>query len=601
MTVETVAELAESYDVEKIVLNGVVLRLPSGQLKPEFANSIDECTDTSKVYVLPDGYIYAYIKTQQWQEGANDLIPLSTVSGGGSVYNEKGYKLNIRLNSTGAEKDFTSAVVTGFIPATRDSVLRIKGFSAGLYSSFNNSGNAILLYDASYSLLTTTQQGIGSVLKSNGIGVMNDETGIYTVTLSDILDNNNIAFVRFSTAVNNSGTEATDEEAQKLIATVDEEITDGYYVETDQWANTGHAFVPADYEDRIVSLEGETADHEKRLKTLEANDEGSGVPEYWLEELETKADTIQQAMESAGRNKSSFLWYTDSHWANGNTKVSPMLLKYLCKNTPLNKVNFGGDIVGDPTEFTHDNIKYVYDWRKLIADLPNHHSVYGNHDVNHRSTNVDKIAYALLIAPEETSEMVVGGDSYYYIDNPSEKTRYLYLSFLSGTAYADEMIEQCKFIADSIKTVEEGWHIVCISHSWFQYTSSSEPTVGAIPVMQADILSVFDAYNARETRAGSNYFYEQDFTDCKGKVEFCIGGHIHVDYDFTSDGGIPVVITASDTNQARGANETACGTIGTTTESAVFGIIADYDKGKITVVGVGRGTSREILLNTTQI
>ena len=35
-----------------------------GQLKPEFANSIDELTasgDTTKLYVLPDGYIYAYI------------------------------------------------------------------------------------------------------------------------------------------------------------------------------------------------------------------------------------------------------------------------------------------------------------------------------------------------------------------------------------------------------------------------------------------------------------------------------------------------------------------------------------------------------------
>lgn len=32
-----------------------------GQLKPEFANSIDECEDTTKLYVLPDGYIYGYM------------------------------------------------------------------------------------------------------------------------------------------------------------------------------------------------------------------------------------------------------------------------------------------------------------------------------------------------------------------------------------------------------------------------------------------------------------------------------------------------------------------------------------------------------------
>lgn len=37
-------------------------------------------------------------------------------------------------------------------------------------------------------------------------------------------------------------------------------------------------------------------------------------------------------------------------------------------------------------------------------------------------------------------------------------------------------------------------------------------------------------------------------------------------------------------------------TIGTTTESAVYGIVADYTNNKITVVGVGRGGSRTIIL-----
>lgn len=31
------------------------------QQTPLFANNIEECTDTSKLYVLPDGYIYGYV------------------------------------------------------------------------------------------------------------------------------------------------------------------------------------------------------------------------------------------------------------------------------------------------------------------------------------------------------------------------------------------------------------------------------------------------------------------------------------------------------------------------------------------------------------
>ncbi|MBR5774426.1 MAG: hypothetical protein IKY44_06200, partial [Clostridia bacterium] len=63
------------------------------QLKPEFANAIGECTDTTKLYVLPDGYIYAYmsstvfpeIVTEEksggfWQINNNSII-WATVSG----------------------------------------------------------------------------------------------------------------------------------------------------------------------------------------------------------------------------------------------------------------------------------------------------------------------------------------------------------------------------------------------------------------------------------------------------------------------------------------------------------------------------------------
>lgn len=47
-----------NLDSENFIVNELAKR---GQLKPEFANSIEECTDTSKLYVLPDGFIYAYM------------------------------------------------------------------------------------------------------------------------------------------------------------------------------------------------------------------------------------------------------------------------------------------------------------------------------------------------------------------------------------------------------------------------------------------------------------------------------------------------------------------------------------------------------------
>ena len=117
----------------------------------------------------------------------------------------------------------------------------------------------------------------------------------------------------------------------------------------------------------------------------------------------------------------------------------------------------------------------------------------------------------------------------------------------------------------------------------------------------AEILRFFDSYNARATSQSSrDYIPNTNFSNAKGKVEFCIGGHVHIDHDFLSDGGIPIILTTADASQERVPDRTEdYGDPNTIYEAAVYGIIADYNLDnnnhkKITVVGVGRGNSREI-------
>lgn len=548
-----------------------------GQLKPEFANSVDECTDTTKLYVLPDGYIYANMSVTGERNEYTNLADPSSADW-----------LTDKRFSTSSISDATGGIITNYISCKKGDVVRVKGLD--VTTTLGGSRPRIRTYKG-----TTVVDGGGFNAhmlvnnNNNGSGISGDISTLILTEGENTITNGelNVGFDR----IRLNGVLMSGYTADDVIITVNEEIKTVSGT-TQTWMNTGHAFVPANYEDRIIVLEAKTETHESKLRLLEVSADGLEVPSYWLDELDTKAEAIQQAMETAGRNKSAFLWYTDAHWTN-SSKMSPMLLKYLANNTPMNKVNFGGDIVGDPSPYNHDNVNYVYEWRKLIADLPNHHSVYGNHDVNHRNTDVGNIAYALVLASEESSDMVVGGDSYYYIDNPSEKTRYLYLSYFVNNT--DDKISQCNFIVDALTSVKDGWHIVAIAHRWHQYTTTSAPTAGSVPAYEAEILQVFDEYNARTSHAKSTFFESQSFADAKGKVEFCIGGHIHVDYDFTSNGGIPVIITAPDTNQERAPEETEdSGTKGTITESAVFGIIADYNNNKITVVGVGRGTSRVI-------
>lgn len=102
-----------------------------GQLRPEFANSIEECTDTTKLYVLPDGYIYAYMNSQ-WASTGQAFTSFDTledvidaccdtelISGGN--YNlfkisEVTYQSRLTDDTEGTVSSSIYNIVTGWIP-----------------------------------------------------------------------------------------------------------------------------------------------------------------------------------------------------------------------------------------------------------------------------------------------------------------------------------------------------------------------------------------------------------------------------------------------------------------------------------------------------
>ena len=103
-------------------------------------------------------------------------------------------------------------------------------------------------------------------------------------------------------------------------------------------------------------------------------------------------------------------------------------------------------------------------------------------------------------------------------------------------------------------------------------------------------VAVFDDYNAR---LSGTYAYKQqkisyDFTQASGKIEFCIGGHIHNNFLTYSDNGIPVVSVISDyaVSPKRGTDK----------EQSVTLVVADYKNEKLNLFVVGRGSDRSIEL-----
>lgn len=319
-------------------------------------------------------------------------------------------------------------------------------------------------------------------------------------------------------------------------------------------------------------------------------DEGGGtnwveLPEYWQTPAEEKVQAINTAMSEASGSRSAFLFYTDAHWTYSYRK-GPTLLAYLTQQTAIKKTFYGGDIIGG-----EEDLSYLDDWRAQLALLPSHHSVAGNHDdsIGDDLWGLDYVR-EFLLDPEATEDVVRGENLYYYIDAPAESTRYLFLDTATreGNILNDPAEEE--WLKSTLLSAPAGWHIIAIAHTWKQYehADSGYVAIEGFTGGGTICLDMFDAYNARTG----------DFSACTGRVEFCIGGHLHWDATYVSNGGIPVLLMACESYGVRNGETAEEGTI---TETAVSAVIADYNAGVIKVFRLGRGNDRVVNLDGSGI
>lgn len=241
-----------------------------GQLAPEYANSVEECTDTTKLYVLPDGMIYAYMLTEKEVEvesggGYTNVLPLATDTDRTTIYNGKGYSDGgKRLSSSGSEgvTSITNNVITGFINnVSVGDVIRIQNFWCP-----NNVNNYLISYDSSNTKVLYQTFGATSTEANwlaNPASWYTIADGVVTITLTEALFGTGFNAIRLGGVI-----------TADTIITINEEIKEGggtttEIVTEEAWISTGLAFVPADYEDRIIAVEETTAEHTTKIKALE--------------------------------------------------------------------------------------------------------------------------------------------------------------------------------------------------------------------------------------------------------------------------------------------------------------------------------------------
>lgn len=241
-----------------------------GQASPLYANSIEECTDTTKLYVLPDGMIYAYMLTE---------VEVETGGGYTNALDEVGYNINQRWSHSGKKlTDADGYVTSNLIPVTTGQTIYIN--KPDLQSGVFRGGHSrVTYYDASGNYVAgELDRGMHTkvVLTSDGTSYTSFVVGYTMSTAGDASTNtkmtgaDNIVSMRLVLNIGNAKV-ITEEDVADLIVSVGNPIEEGgTEIITDYaWVNTEHAFVPADYEDRIIDVENTTEQHTKEIKALE--------------------------------------------------------------------------------------------------------------------------------------------------------------------------------------------------------------------------------------------------------------------------------------------------------------------------------------------
>ena len=295
------------------------------------------------------------------------------------------------------------------------------------------------------------------------------------------------------------------------------------------------------------------------------------LPKYWQEYMESKIDTLINLDVTIGNNGDSFVFITDPHILN-NEMWSPLLTKMVLDNTEVGKVVCGGDVIHE--HHTKDEaIKYLSAWKRAF-NFTNMVTIKGNHDRNTVENSdgttyiSDSEYYGIML---KSAEMLTNTHrkNYFYIDNESQKIRYIFMDSGIGGSMADE---QMNWLEESMLSLSEEWGIIIFQHMVF-VENNTFYTTGQ---------QLVDAINSI-------------YSSIKATIICVVSGHCHYDYEYETDNGYHLIATTCDSIGSQlSSAELGQRTCGNTTEQAFDVFHIDTKNRKIYITRIGYGSNRVI-------
>ncbi len=582
--------------------------------KPKFANSIEECTNTERRYVLPDGYIYAYEKK-------------STVSYP-NIFDKNTASLNSRLGTDGTVSKMDGYATTDFISVKLSDLdpypLHINGkyftmASNTRISLYNNSKVNLATY---YLRSTVDNDKMTKVYSDSGRETIH--VGYYGQANTKLSTYNDVAYIRLTFALNAAQTaiSATDVANIEITSEAIKNESTKY-----EWTNTGFKYEgELSVEQRLINVETSVEDLTEAVQNIPSESNASIVPDYWKTSVNSAISKIKSYQNSLGNQAVNFAFFSDMH-------VSAGLSKQDCQNIGTvaaavmdecdipfavcaGDTNTQGDVDNCETERDFeiaDEILKPIGKNRLLRVIGNHDGVWGNSTANGTVTHYTKtlpLTQMYNIAFRGQSDNVTkhfGGDgTYFYVDDTAAKMRYICLNAFDVNYTVDSNYQpnynrfrnywygqtQLEWLTKEALNVKDGWTIAIVTH--VPPTSVYENTSKDLNVFKTIIKTYINrtATGCSANADGNLVSLSFDFTNAKGVIAGIFCGHCHKDSIVTDVLPCPIVSITCAVNTSYDSTEPKR-TAGTNTETALDIVTIDKLSKKIYCTRLGVGKDRE--------
>ena len=335
-----------------------------------------------------------------------------------------------------------------------------------------------------------------------------------------------------------------------------------------------------------------------------ASSDDASLPDYYTDYISGKYDEINSLMESI-TDGDAFIFITDTHWGD-NVQVSPNIINHLKKNTNLQKVVFGGDVVR--AFGTKDKIKEdVYGFNSELKDhinSKNYFPTIGNHDftIKYVRSADDQTGYTYdvpftynsSVKPLESYVSLVNQKMYYYFDNPVQKIRYIMVNTEEEVNSGDNAWGVGAYITqqqldwltnDALKVPSDDWHVVTIGHVPIHPNAPAHD--GSLDILRYALEGYTNKSKATFT-APYGTVLNTDFSAYKGRMVGYLCGHNHKDTEYVGTN----MINISTGCDARYNDDVWTRTAGTISEQLFDVVVVDKTNRKINMIRIGAGENR---------